>query len=180
MVSVNHTKASVIGLDVAIQDIQTELYDFLTKKWGGAIQGFGRVYRTPKDGKIIPEWYNGKEYEAVYYNDNYACNFFFIDDQTHETKDGVVFEAKVKIAFMLNLEQTRPIAGQRSDEEVHNDVVKFLNNTKDGRFDIYRIQKTIDSVFYGFDSSLIWRNDMQPKHVFSVGLKLYYNLTNCN
>lgn len=178
MVSVNHIKTNPVGLDVAIQELQTGLYSYLTTKWQGAFQGFGRVYRNAKDNETpVPEWFNGVDYTPVYYDDRYAVNMFFTDDQTHETKDGFMYEAKVKVSFMMDLTKVLPNFTHRPDEETRKFVVGWLNQNTD--YQITAIAKGIDAVFLGWDKRGIKFNDMHPYHTFCVKMNVMYHLTEC-
>ena len=178
MVNQNHIKISPVGLDRVIQELQVGLYDYLITKWQGAFQGFGRVNRNSTDNEVpIPEWFNGKDFTPVYFDDAYAVNMFFSDDQTHETKDGEIFEAKVKVSFMMDLTKTMPGYLHSPDEEAHKIVVGYLNQTGIGQ--ITAIADGIDSVFLGWDKRGIKFNDMHPYHTFCVKMNLPYYLTEC-
>lgn len=158
--------------------MQTGLYDYLTDKWQGAFQGFGRVNRNAKDNETpVPEWFNGTDFTPVYYDDNFAVNMFFTDDQTHESKDGFLFEAKVKVCFMMNLTKALPGYLHSPDEEAHKTVVGWLNQYTDGQ--ITAIADGVDAVFLGWDKRGIKFNDMHPYHTFCVKMNVPYYLTEC-
>lgn len=178
MVNTNHIKVNPVGLDAIIQDLQVGLYEYLTARWSGAFQGFGRVYRNAKDNETpVPEWFNGVDYTPVYFDDNFACNMFFTEDQTHETTDGVIFEAKVKVSFMMDLTKVLPGSLHRPDEEAHKAVVGYLNQLGIG--EITAIADGIDAVFLGWDKRGIKFNDFHPYHTFCVKMNLPYYLTEC-
>lgn len=181
MVSVNHIKPDPVGIDEAIQDIQKELYTFLGVKWQGAIQGFGRVHRNQQAWQsVVPQWYVGAgDYKDVYYDDNFAGNFFFIEDQTHETPDETVFNAKVKLAFMINLDKVLPGFPDRPDERARVQVATFLRDIARGRYVITGVQKGIDAVFLGFEKDRIHGADTHPKHTFCVRMTLTYYMNDC-
>lgn len=178
MVDKNHIKVNPVGLDKVIQEMQVSLYEYLSVKWSGAFQGFGRVYRNAQDNETpVPEWFNGLDYTDVYFDDVYACNMFFTDDQTHETKDGVIFESKVKVSFMMDLTKILPGYPHRPDEEAHKTVVGFLNQKDFG--EITAIADGIDAVFLGWDKRGIKFADMHPYHTFCVKMNINYDITEC-
>lgn len=180
MVSTNHIKTNPVGLDFVIQEMQVGLFDFLTTNWSGLIQGFGRVYRNAEDIESpVPEWFNGIDYTPVYYDDQWACNLFFMDDQTHETKDGFLFEAKVKVALMMDLDKVLPNFAHRPDSEAQKAVVGWLNQNSIGNGEITAIAKGIDAVFLGWDKRGIKFNDMHPYHTFCVKMNVQYYLDEC-
>lgn len=180
--SVKYTRQDPIGLDSVLQPLQLEVFDFVQAKWSGNIKSYGRVYRNERTwGSKVPEWYTADgDYDPVYYDDKYSTNFFFLDDETHETEDGMMFNAKVKLIFMVNLQELLPSIPHRADEEVKNDIVGFLNRASNGRFTITAFQKGIEPVFLGLDKDKIMSNDIHPKHVFSVRMTVnYYIPPNC-
>lgn len=185
MVSVNHVRETengldnVTGLDKILQSVQKDVFKYLSKIWNGPIHGSGRVYRNPKDGDIIPERWNGKGYEEVYFDDSYSASFFFIDNSTQETTDGLVFEAKVKLVVLLNLNKIKTPSVERLDEEARQEVVSYLRGIEEGRFRITGLDKGVDAVFAGFDRSRIRLTDMHPKHTFAVRMNVYYEIDQC-
>lgn len=170
--NMNHTLSETYNIDTVIQNVQNALYDNLD--WG-IIDGFGRVYRNEKNGVVIPEVFlegiNG--YKDVYYNDK--TSFFFIDSKTHTTDDQISFNANVKIAFMVNLEQVKTDS-LRVDAMVRRDVLEVLRNNQYD-FEITGYEQTIDEVFRGFDTSKIEKLDMQPYHTFAITGKINYLIT---
>jgi len=183
----NHTLTNTYNIDTEIQRIQTGLYNELIDVWGGdaepltKIDGFGRVYKVDRDGKYIPEVYkaNIKNYKDARYN-NQSC-FFFIDGDYHPSEDQVVFQAPLKVVFMLNLKDLKTIS-ERADADVKRDVVSKLREYE-GVFDIKGYEKTIEKVFqgFGFDDIKKSENDIQPLHVFAItGTLNYYITDKCN
>ena len=54
----NNLRINTIGIDVSIQEIQKSLYKYLSQRWDGEIEGYGRVYKNKNsEGDFIPEWY---------------------------------------------------------------------------------------------------------------------------
>lgn len=177
MVSTNHVKTAPVGLDKVLQDIQIGLYGFLPTVWSGALQGFGRAHRSPTDIDVpVPQWFNGIDYTDVRFDDMYAANFFYTEDKTHETTDGVVYEAKVKLCFMVNLEGILPGFGHSPDEEARLPIVQYLNENAGGMYDITSIAKGIEAVFLGWDTRNVKYLDLHPYHTFCVKMNVYYYL----
>lgn len=163
-----------VGIDDAIQDIQTTLYDELVDKWGiKKIDGYGRVYKNLKEGQVIPEVYISSEsdYRSVLYN-NQSC-FFFIDSNNHNG-NGFEFSTELTIVFMLNLKDISKKDKERIDEKVFMDAVNILRESFEGVFIIENHLKEIDTVLRDFDTSKIEENDMQPLHVFGIKGTLEY------
>ena len=179
MVSVIHKRETPTGLDKTLQSVQKDLYNYLLQKWNGPIQASGRVYRNPRNGDVVPERWNGKGYEEVYFDDSYSASFFFIDDSTHDSADGLVFAAKVKLVVLIDLNKIKAPSPERLDEEARKEVVSYLRDITDGRYIITGLQKGVDTVFAGFDKSKIRLTDMHPKHTFAVQMTVYYELDEC-
>lgn len=175
----NNTVSTTVGIDTVIKSLQEDIYSELQNSWKGIIQGYGRVYRNVNNyGTFKPSWFLGvKDYEDVYYNDNFSCMFCFIDSENHKTDDGFVFNSDVRVVFMVDLNRIIPTESGRADMEAQNDVVNTLRNYNYGRYEIKGIVKGLKNVFQGFDTSGIKFSDMQPYHCFGVDLKLNYEIT---
>jgi len=177
-----NTRGHIVGIDKVIEPVKQDMYDFLKTTWAGDIQGYGRVYRNENDGESpVPEWFNSEkgEYEPVYYNDKFAANFFFIDDQTHETTDEFMFDAKIKVVVMADLKRIYPQYEERVDEEAMNTVLKHLRANSYGRYKVTGVVKTVDAVFLGFDRSNIKFNNFGKYITFAIKLTLWYDTDNC-
>jgi hypothetical protein len=172
----NNTIETTSGIDTVIQSIQISMYKHLADIWNCNIDGYGRVYRnTDEKGKVMPEWYfNYNEYKDVMYNDSFACSFMFIDDETHNTDDEIVFNTGVKIVFMVDLSRILESKTYREDAKVQSDVIEFLRNNSFSRFTIKSLEKGVSNVFRGFDTSSIKFSDLHPYHCFSVNVDLSY------
>lgn len=173
----NYTVNTTAGVDTVIKGIQTELYDLLEVEWDGELNGYGRVHRSKNEnGAVVPEWYAGNnEYEPVYYNDYFAGNFFFIDSEKHNTQDEFVFSASTKLAFMVDLSQIYPLDKERADAKAQQEVVQILRSIADSRYSITGVEKGLENVFSGFDTSGIQFADVHPKHCFAVVLEINYH-----
>lgn len=170
------------GIDSAIQVLQKDLYDNLIVSWVDDLEGYGRIYKNidSNSNKYIPQWWNSEifEYVDVRYNDDVSGVFCFIDSDRHDTEDGDVFTSDVKCVFMLNLNKVLPSKTERADAKVQQDVINIIKDNGYG-FEITGIEKGLQSIFSGFDTSKILNTDLQPKHCFSINIKLSYQL-NCN
>ncbi|MEL4307427.1 hypothetical protein [Joostella sp. CR20] len=177
----NHTLSKTYNIDTEIQKIQTVLYDELLKVWQGELDGYGRVYKNERDGKVIPEvWRKDKNnYLETLYN-NKSC-FFFIDGDEHTSEDGIVYSTSLKIAFMVNLNKVLPNEEERADASVKRDVIEVLRTNVFNGFQLTEgatYQKGIEQVFRGLDTSNLNFNDMQPLHVFAITGTLNYYVNN--
>jgi len=178
----NNTISTTAGIDTVIQSIQTDLYEELKVDWVNSIDAHGRVYRNiDANGKTKPRWYvsNG-EYKDVYYNDEYACSFMFVDDEEHDTEDEYLFTTGVKVVFMVDLQRILPEETGRADMIAQSKVVDILRTYAFERFSVTGITKGLRNVFRGFDTGSIKFSDIQPYHCFSINLDLNYHLKTCN
>ena len=175
----NYIANTTVGIDTVIASLQSEFYDLISTLWQGEVNGYGRVYRNKGDNGIVPEWYAGeREYEPVYYDDMFAGNFFFIDGDSHPTSDEFCYTSDVKVCFMVNLAEILPNETGRADAKAQEDIVRALRAFAYERYTITGIEKGIENVLRGFDTSQIQFEDIHPKHTFAVNLKLAYYINN--
>ncbi len=175
----NNILTSPIGIDAEIQSVQTDLYTLLIARWVNSLDAYGRVYKNKdkNDDTVYPQYINeDKSKSDVYYNDDFAGTFFFIDDDNHKSEDGFIFTSIVKCVFMVDLKKILSVSVDRADSEAQRDVVEFLRELSPGKFDIVEVQKGISNVFSGFNQEKIKDMDIQPFHCFSVNIKLSYNI----
>lgn len=170
----NHTKNKPLGIDNAIQIIQTYLYDNLN--WG-EIDVFGRVYKNPinKKGLTIEAYSGDDSYVDVFTNDTKNANIFFIEDDVHETKDGFRFTNKVKIVFMINLKKVYPDLYHRADIEAQIEAIELIR--KKTGFTFQKIEKGIKQCLGEFQTEEIKLNDMHPYHVFAITGEITYQIS---
>lgn len=187
----NNLLDKAIGIDATIQGVQVDLYEQLAEIWSGDIDGYGRVDKNPvntgeeiptyyQTSKIvIPEWYNSlkKDYEEVYYNDSKSCVFCFLIGDEDTTNDSMLFKAKVKAVFMVNLEKIYPKETDRATSKAHRDAMEIMRNYSFNRYDIESIEKRIEIIFREYTTEKIRFNDMHPLHCFAITLDLEYYLT---
>lgn len=191
----NNLLEQAYGIDKTIQEIQERLYDALSEVWCNNIEGYGRVEKTPINAGdeipdyyrtaklVIPEWYNAtkKDYEEVYYDDKKSCIFCFLTSDNDETLDGVVYTAKVKCVFMVNLEKIFTDGVGRLTAKAHKEASETLRNLSYGIFDITGIERRIDIIFQEYKTNHIQTDDMHPLHVFAIKIDLNYILEDsCN
>ena len=174
----NNLLTSAYGIDVAINDLQKDLYSGVTSAWSGDIEGYGRVHKKIKDDKTFPEYYKGDgQYKDVYYDDKLGAGFFFIVGDDDSTEDEMLFISKVKCVFMMNLERAYPSDDERSDIKAQRLVVSLLREYDYHGYVVTGISKTVSNIFSGFDTSKINTADVHPAHCFSINIDLSYYLT---
>jgi hypothetical protein len=168
------------GIDSNIKQIQNVLF---SKLGFTNVDFYGCVLKSlNKDSKtIIPEfYYDFPKKREVYYDGKNAPggNIFFIDGDKHKELRGGLFQADIKIIFMLNLEKLFPNKEYRASSEVQEHCIKLVK--KLGCFSgSITLEKGLENVLSGFDTSKIKLNDMQPYHIFSINGTINYSF-NCN
>lgn len=175
----NHLVKEAFGIDSVIKRIQEQLYSELEKLWSSNINGYGRVYKNHKNYQKIPEVFLASEgdYEDSFYDDGADANFFFLENDLHDTTDEVLFKNKMKIVFSLDL--TECYDGEdRLDALAHKDVMEVLRNIpSSGKYKITGYEIGLERVFSGFSTKGIKNQDIHPTHVFAVLIDLSYKLT---
>ena len=176
----NYNTYTSLGIDTKIKFIQDALHAHLGFS---NVDFYGRVQKSlNKDLKtFIPEVHISKlDRKEVYYDDRNAPggNVFFIEeDDKHTTNDGMVFVAKVKIVFMLNLDKIYPDESTREDTKVQDHCLKLVRKLR--ILEVKAIEKGVFNVLKGFNTDNIKLHDMQPYHIFSINGELKYQF-NCN
>ncbi len=175
----NNTLTILSGIDETIQGVQKHLFSELALIWSGDIDGYGRVSKNIQGGENIPEWFNASklDYEEVYYNDEKSCVFCFLVGDTDSTEDEVLFVSDVKCVFMMDLSKVFPGITERQDATAQLDAANSLREIAYERYFISEVQRGIENVFLGYDTSKIGFNDIHPLHCFSINLKLNYYIT---
>lgn len=169
-----YSKENPIGIDHKIYLLQKSLY---SKTGWNNIEVYGRVYRNPNDGGYKPEAYvKDGEYKDVFTNDLKSGTIFFIENEVHTFTGGYEFETEVKIVFMLDLKKLFG-TNVRNDQEVHQKAI--LEVRKHKYFTLTKIEKGVENILKGFNTSNIKINDMQPYHVFAIVGKLKYSINQC-
>ncbi|GIZ08374.1 hypothetical protein [Flavobacterium sp. UMI-01] len=173
----NYNNYPSIGIDHKIKILQNVL---ATSLGFNTVDFYGRTLRgIDKNGdSLSPEvMISSTESKEVYYDDAKAIggNVFFIDANDHITKDGIMFTAKIKIVFMLNLNKIKsePI----TDAQAHDIAVKQIQKTRS--VTITGLEKGLDNVLNDFNTENIKLQDTRPFHIFAVTADLNYTF-NCN
>lgn len=177
----NYLKDDNVGIDTVIKKLQKGLYAHLDSEWRlSTIDGYGRVYRNPRDGNVIPEFYiNQGEYREVLMNDLVNTLFFFDVHPDATINNGNYGLSKVDIIVFVDL---KSVYGDfyRKDEEARNTVISFFSK-KPYNFETTRITHTIDKVYSEFKgiAEVLKNKDMSRYHHFKLSGNLSYNATNC-
>jgi hypothetical protein len=186
----NNLLSNAEGLSANIQSIQEEMYAFLSTRWSGDIEGYGKVSKNidntseevPKYYKtsriFIPEVYSAtqKDYIDVYYDDNKSCVFCFLVGDRDTSTDEVLFTTRAKAVFLVDLTKIYPNDTERQDSKAQKDAIEGLR-TINGDYKITGVEKGINTVFNDYMTANIKFDDMQPLHCFAVTLDLNYYLT---
>jgi len=172
----NNTKASPVGLDVQIQNLQEYLYDRLSIIWTCSIEGYGRVYSDNVNGSIIPRWYNSDgEYKDVLHNDTIkGVHFFFIEnDYASNIPNTNLFTSNVDLIVIVDdITSVKPNVVEYADEEILADVRGLI---KKG-FEITSVTKG-ENALDGFDISKV--HFVHPYHVFKISMNIDYKPSRC-
>lgn len=121
----NHIKKDPIGIDIVIQEMQIDLYNSLSKSWGD-LKGYGRVYKTQKQERFIPEYYAGSgQYQEVLTNDGVVGTFFFLEDNDIESKGSCLSRSKVDLFVLVDAAKARNEIDHYPDEEIRLQVLNI-------------------------------------------------------
>jgi len=108
------SKISPVGIDKAIANVQTRLYNYLTltAEWLN-YESYPRAYKNPLGEDTIPEVYvGGNEYEEVLFNDKFNVTSFFLVDDNVTNNNGPGEEATytqgISVIFQANLAALYP------------------------------------------------------------------------
>jgi hypothetical protein len=176
------TKTNPAGIDVVIQQIQTDLYVYLLAKWGIADADYkcsGRCYRNKQDGNYFAQVYiGGNDYEDATWNDMLkAVSFFGISEiETHKAGE----KTDVHLVFFVNIAKLKPAIQHRADEEVRKDVQNFFFQYPG----LYKSTELwLENVLKEYRGSSASEGlkvvDMHPIHCFRINLEILYNKNIC-
>lgn len=161
------------GVDNPIQDIQDFLFNRLA--WTD-FDIYGRVFKIISDkGKLPRAFIPGKEYKDVFTDDRRTASIFFIVDDQQSTKQGIMFTAKVKVVFMVNLKKLFPDLTKRGDTDAQMMAVELINEKRSFNFN-GEIQTDVDEVFKGFNTDGLKLTDLGNYHVFSLNGEINYTV----
>jgi hypothetical protein len=178
-------KIKPIGIDAAIQELQTYLHKQLVKSWklsdDSVYQAYGRVYRNKKDNQYIAEAYIGNnEYKEVYWDDTLsAISWFGISGKTEFDKQN---KTDVHLVFFVNLQKLKPNIQHRADEEIRNEIQKIFGYSLFG-FSFESIELWLENVLREYPGSRrddrLKAVDMHPVHCFRINFKIHYDSNIC-
>lgn len=167
-------KTSTIGIDTHIQKLQSKLSSDLTSTWSlTSADFFGRIYRTRKKGKFIPEGFkigtNSKEYQDVLFNDKKDCVcFFYVSGIDFDSEK---FTSDVDIIFQLRTSVKN--VTHRADAEIIKDVTDIMRKEPYG-FKMIGVESDIENVYSDFDIDIKDYDRLEPFFVFSIRTELKY------
>jgi hypothetical protein len=176
------TKSNPVGVDAAIQRLQTKLHTYLVDKWtittSADYECYGRCYRNKKDTGYIAEVFTtGKDYKEVYWNDTLKAISFFGASDKVDSKRGMI-EQGVHLVFFVNATKLKPAITHRADEEVRKDVAEFFSGLSKEGFQYMGYETGVENVLKEYPgtrtSSNVAKLDMQPVHSFRINLKGLY------
>lgn len=179
------SKISPVGIDKAVDTVQSKLYSYLTTtaSWTD-YESYPRAYKNPKGSDIIPEIYVGdNEYIEALFDDKFtATSFFLVDDNVTNNNgagDEAVYTQGVSIIFQVNLVELYPLIPHRADAEMHDDVFKAFNSFD---LEVDGFSVGIDNVYSdvslsGLLKSNIELTDLSDCHFvkFDVNINYLYN-----
>jgi hypothetical protein len=183
------TKSNVVGIDVSIQRLQTEIYNSLIEKWGLELTPdeyvcYGRCYRNKTKDGYIAENFTGvaDKYEEVFFNSKKsAISFFGVSNNIKNNH--LLFESDVHLVFMVDIKKLKPLITERADEYIHQDVVKIFGNSIYG-FEFKGIDFFIENCLKEYGGSLrdsrMQFVDMHPSHCFRINFSLKYDILQNN
>jgi len=172
-------KISPVGLDKAIDLFQSYIY---TKLGYSDWECYPRGYKNPKKNGLIPEFYEGGDYDELLFDDKHSITSFFISND-RKTLDNGLNSTEVSLIVQANLEELFPTIPHRADEELHNDIM-FASN-KYGYYDHFKLVEVltgIDNVYREFIKDDVKLDDMNQNHVVRFVYEVKYMndcCTNC-
>lgn len=181
-------KATLVGIDKAINELQTVLFNALIVAWDldpAMYNCYPRCYRNQQSANgYVAELYIGdKEYKEAYYNDKVsATSFFGISTSERISEGDNIMTAEVHLVFMINLSECRPGA-DRNDEQARLDVQTILD--KQGAVRGWFVKRQILGIekclaeYPGSRQSegLRFRADTHPAHIFRFDIEISYQPT---
>lgn len=124
----NNVKTNPAGIDIPLQEMQIVLYDRLCESWGD-ITGYGRVYKTKKKERVIPEHYKGNgEYIEVLTDDKKVAIFFFVESGEIESQGSCLSKSDVDLIFLVDVAKAKNTINHYADEEIRLEVLKIAKS----------------------------------------------------
>jgi hypothetical protein len=180
-----YAKINTDGVDIPIGKLQSDLYNHLLEQWGLTntdFYSFPRCYRTKtSDGWIAENYEGNNRYKEVYLDSKLKASFFFGEASTVKVSN--YLETDIHVVFFVNTSALKPTITHRADEEIRNDVARFIYHGR-YNFSLTSIETGIDTCLREYPGSRREKRlegaDMHPFHCFRLNLKLTYNiLMNC-
>lgn len=175
------TKTGPVGIDIALQDLQTHLHTQLLSLWGidsSAYKCYGRCYRNRSaDGYIAENYEGNREYREVYWDDSLKVVSFFGTGPKTERK--TLDTTDVHLVFFVNVAAVKSSVSHRADEEVRADVIKLVGSNPYG-FEYQSTEVYLENVLREYPGSRRDKRlnavDMQPVHCFRLNFSTTYDI----
>ena len=167
----NNTKPNPVGVDKAIDRIQTYVYD----NWATVdFDFYGRVYKHEVNGRVLPLFYTSlRNYKEVLLNDNLdGICFFNVSDSEQVSENGDV-TSDCDIMFSINLSNLKGDTN-RMDEEIKQELLETLYRFK-GIFNIKEVIKGLESVYSEFNGVSDYFKNLQPYLHLRIKGEILYN-----
>lgn len=166
------TKTDPVGIDIVVNEIQTELQELSWVTAKNGYENMPRAYKNETSNGRVPELYlNNGEYKEVFYNDEFSATSFFMADSVFLANTGGSgkrnYDPTLNIIFQLDLKQCYPSIAHRADEEAHREVILLLENMPY----TYRVNQVVVGISEVYEDLRITQvnfDDMHPAHVFKV------------
>lgn len=179
----NHTKQSVVGIDVPLQEFQTGVYTKLLELWGIEIEAYGRVYLNIDDKAkktIIEAYLKNKDYSGNIITGDKTKFFFFKMGRATEV-DLLRSKQELFMIFIVDTNKAKPNIAHYPDEELHKDVRKIIKAYDYLGITVTDFEDNLQSIFKGYEFRYINPVDfdgvdgVKPRHIFKFGLSIIYN-----
>lgn len=175
-----YTKYRPVGIDVWIQDMQQDLYDYLQDVWqltADEYNCYGRVYRNRKDSGYVPEVFtNNNDYKELLLDDSVTVHSFFgigsnitIDNYKSQTAD-------VHLVFFINLAKIKPQMA-RADVEARRDVLEMLKYEMHQfimKSEVTGVERVLQE-YPGLSKTDMVKFDTHPWHCFRYNMQCTYD-----
>jgi hypothetical protein len=166
-----YLKTNSTGLDRKIELIQRYFDEHLTKDWGAAIEIYGKIYPTIRNGVTVPEVYVGnKEYKSIFINDAVTATIGF-EVISREIVYKKAF-SEINIICSVNIGKLYP--NSREDERALFTFNKHLERCGYVRKEAKPVKEGIKNVFPKYNTDNLIHRDMHPWYVFSIGCTVEY------
>jgi hypothetical protein len=183
-------KTNPVGIDIPIQQFQTDLYAVLIEKLGlsstpDLYKCYGRCYRNKKKDGYVAENFTGTndKYEELYYDNKLAVISFF--GLSGSIKNTPLQQVEVHLVFFVNINKIPVLLSinHRGDEELHKIVAQAVNTGAYG-FSFTSMDFYLENVLKEYPGSIRDERlkfvDMHPSHCFRLNFTLDFDINkNC-